>query len=132
MVMRRELLLGAGAAVAAVGGAAWANRAGMGSMGDYEDAVAAMRQRSTTAPETDDLIRYETLAPNGHNTQAWLFRPDNTGITILPDLKRRTPVVDPDDHHVFVSLGCAAENLALAAGAAGRAGAIDFDPAGGS
>ena len=102
MVMRRELLLGAGAAVAAVGGAAWANRAGMGSMGDYEDAVAAMRQRSTTAPETDDLIRYATLAPNGHNTQAWLFRHDNTGITILPDLKRRTPVVDPDDHHVFV------------------------------
>jgi len=30
-----------------------------------------------------------------------------------PICARRTPVVDPDDHHVFVSLGAAAENLAL-------------------
>jgi hypothetical protein len=27
---------------------------------------------------------------------------------ILPDLSRRCPAVDPDDHHLFVSLGCAA------------------------
>ncbi|MCX5930345.1 MAG: Tat pathway signal protein, partial [Cyanobacteria bacterium] len=84
-----------------------------------------------TAPETRDLIRYATLAPNGHNTQPWRFHPGKNGIAIRPDFSRRTSVVDPDDHHVFVSLGCAAENLALAAAAAGRAGEIDFVPAGG-
>ncbi len=130
MVTRRDLLLGAGAAAVAGGGGIWAHRSGMGSMEAYNAAVAAMRHRPTTAPGTRDLIRYATLAANGHNTQPWLFRPDDDGITILPDLQRRTPVVDPDDHHLYVSLGCAAENLALAAGAAGRDGAMEFDPAG--
>jgi nitroreductase len=130
MVMRRDLLLGAGAAVVAVGSAAWANGRGMGSMAAYEAAVAELRRIPPMPPETRDLIRYATLAPNGHNTQPWRFRPGKNGIAILPDFDRRTPVVDPDDHHVFVSLGCAAENLALAAAAAGRAGAIAFDPAG--
>jgi hypothetical protein len=130
MVTRRNLLLGAGAAAVAGGGGIWAHRNGMGSMEAYDAAVAAMRHRPTTAPETRDLIRYATLAASGHNTQPWFFRPDDAGITILPDLLRRTPVVDPDDHHLYVSLGCAAENLAIAAGGAGRAGAIDLDPAG--
>lgn len=34
---------------------------------------------------------------------------------IFPDGLRRCPAVDPDDYHLFVSLGCAAENLAPAA-----------------
>lgn len=131
MVKRRNLLLGAGAAAVAVGSAAWSNGRGMGSMAEYKTAVAELRRILPTAPETRDLIGYATLAPNGHNTQPWLFRPGKNEIAILPDFGRRTPVVDPDDHHVFVSLGCAAENLAIAAGAAGRAGEISFDSAGG-
>ncbi len=39
-------------------------------------------------------------------------------------------MVDPDDHHLFVSLGCAAENFAIAAGAHGRQGEISFDLSG--
>jgi hypothetical protein len=103
----------------------------MGTMADFEAAMAETRAVLPVAPEARDLIRYATLAPNGHNTQPWRFRPDSKGITILPDLARRTPVVDPDDHHVFVSLGCAAENLNLAAGAAGQAGEVVFDPTAG-
>jgi hypothetical protein len=49
----------------------------------------------------------------------------------LPDISRRTPVVDPDDHHLFVSLGCAAENMIVAAGARGRPAGLHFDPANG-
>lgn len=49
---------------------------------------------------------------------------------ILPDLTRRTPVVDPDDHHLFASLGCAAENLSLAARATGAAGEVRFEEGG--
>ena len=79
-----------------------------------------------------ELVRYATLAPSSHNTQCWKFALDGTGrsITILPDLTRRCPAVDPDDHHVFVSLGCATENLVQAALANGFKGEALFDPAG--
>ena len=36
-------------------------------------------------------------------------------IVLLPDPSRRLPAVDPDDHALFISLGCALENLAVAA-----------------
>jgi hypothetical protein len=62
-----------------------------------------------------ELVRYATLAPSSHNTQCWKLAIEDQAITILPDLLRRCPAVDPDDHHVFVSLGCAAENLVQAA-----------------
>ena len=39
------------------------------------------------------------------------------------------PAVDPDDHHLFVSLGCATENLAQAALANGLQADARFNPA---
>ena len=65
------------------------------------------------------LIRAATLAPSSHNTQCWKFGLEPDAITILPDLTRRCPAVDPDDHHLYVSLGCAAENIVQAAAANG-------------
>jgi hypothetical protein len=90
-----------------------------------------MRAAPSPHPEVSELIRYATLAPNGHNTQPWKFSVAPQLITIRPDFSRRTPVVDPDDHHLFVSLGCAAENLELAASARGHQGDLEFDNAGG-
>ena len=77
-----------------------------------------------------EIVRYATLAPSSHNTQCWKFRIEEQAISILPDLSRRCPVVDPDDHHLFVSLGCAAENLVHAALANGLASDIGFDATG--
>lgn len=79
-----------------------------------------------------ELVRCATLAPSSHNTQCWKFALDANGrsISVLPDLARRCPVVDPDDHHVFVSLGCATENLVQAALAHGFKGEARFDTAG--
>jgi hypothetical protein len=77
-----------------------------------------------------ELIRYATLAPSSHNTQCWKFRLEDRAISILPDLSRRCPVVDPDDHHLYVSLGCAAENLSQAAKAQGLSGQITFNASG--
>jgi hypothetical protein len=77
-----------------------------------------------------ELVRYATLAPSSHNTQCWTFRLQERSITIEPDLSRRCPVVDPDEHHLFVSLGCATENLAQAALANGLQASANFDPAG--
>ena len=90
----------------------------------YEELVAETWRHTEGHPNSPselqrELIRYATLAPNSHNTQAWLFRTEPNRIVILPDYSRRCPVVDPDDHHLYVTLGCAAENLALAAAAFG-------------
>ena len=76
-----------------------------------------------------ELVRYATLAPSSHNTQCWKFALEDKAITILPDPSRRCPAVDPDDHHVFVSLGCATENLIQAALTHGFRGDAHFDTA---
>ncbi len=60
------------------------------------------------------------------------FALEDKAFTILPDLSRRCPAVDPDDHHVFVSLGCAAENLVQAALAHGLKAEPRFDVARGA
>jgi hypothetical protein len=92
----------------------------------YTDAVA--RVRATVRPgdmaQTEYLVHHATLAANSHNTQPWFFRARDGGIDIHADPSRRTPVVDPDDHHLFASLGCAAENLRLAAGSLGLTAAV--------
>lgn len=80
--------------------------------------------------QLEELVHYATLAPSSHNTQCWKFRLEDNAISILPDLSRRCPVVDPDDHHLYVSLGCAAENLVQAAIAHGFLGSVTFDPSG--
>lgn len=121
---RRAVLIGAGSAVTLTGMGVGALVQANGSMADYEAAAANLRAPLGASPDLTMLIRYATLAANGHNTQPWRFIPANRSIDILPDPTRRTPVVDPDDHHLFVSLGCAAENLAIAAQATGRPGEL--------
>ncbi len=90
----------------------------------YDKYSAALRRPLDPDGGIEEVIRFATLAPNGHNTQSWQFSTAGDEIGIRPDLSRRTPVVDPDDHHIYVSLGCAAENLALAASATGRTGEV--------
>jgi hypothetical protein len=113
----RRRFLKAGLAAAAVGGAGYAL---WPDMGPYRAEADRLRRPLATEPDLHDLVRFATLAPNGHNTQPWQFRLQEARVTILPDPSRRTPVVDPDDHHLCISLGCAGETLALAAAARGR------------
>jgi len=67
----------------------------------------------------ESLVADATMAASSHNTQPWRFEIGEDRIRILPDFTRRCPVVDPDDHHLYASLGCAAENLVLAAASKG-------------
>ncbi|MBE9069880.1 Tat pathway signal protein [Leptolyngbya cf. ectocarpi LEGE 11479] len=76
-----------------------------------------------------NLVRYATLAASSHNTQPWKFNIEPGLIWIFPDLTRRCPAVDPDDHHLYVSLGCAATNLIEAAAVAGLQSRVSFDQA---
>jgi hypothetical protein len=97
---------------------------------DYDRAVLALRHDRTVSRsvfDTRELIRCATLAASSHNTQPWRFRIAADAITIYPDYARRCPAVDPDDSHLFKSLGCAAENLTHAAAAQGFASDVHFD-----
>ena len=93
------------------------------------DLAATQQRASLTSSVRDDrqLIRCATLAASSHNTQPWRFRIAPDSITIHPDLTRRCGVVDPDDAHLFRSLGCAVENLVQGAAAQGLAADARFD-----
>ncbi len=127
--MRRQFLIGAGTLAITGAGAALFGLRRMGSMDEYTAAVATTRKVVSQEPAILELVRYATLAASGHNTQPWRFRIGDERIEVLPDLSRHTPVVDPDDHHLFASLGCAAENLILAARARGRRVEVSYNDA---
>lgn len=69
------------------------------------------------------IIEDAGKAPSGHNTQPWKFEAGENRIVLRPNFNRRLEVVDADDHALYISLGCALENLVLSAKAHG------FDPA---
>jgi len=97
---------------------------------NYSDHVTATWRHVALDDAANDysvLVHYARLAATSHNTQPWIFRLEPGRIRILPELSRRCPAVDPDDHHLYASLGCATENLVLAAQAAGLSGPVSFD-----
>jgi hypothetical protein len=125
---RREFLKVLGAAgIAAVGGYAmwefspWVDRNGR---------AAALRDVAgldfTGAARMESLIRCAVLAANAHNSQPWIFAARGDAIDILPDPSRALPVVDPRNRALWISLGCALENLRIAALATGWRTAIEY------
>jgi hypothetical protein len=94
----------------------------MSSKVTYQSAVSSARRPLALEPDDIDhreLVRLGALAASSHNTQPWKFRTGVGVIRIEPDVSRRCPVVDPDDAHLYKSLGCAAENIVHAAAAVG-------------
>ena len=71
---RRQWLIGAGTTAALGSSAIWVTLSGMGSLSDYTASIAPLRASLADPSRQLDLIRYATLAPNGHNTQPWQFR----------------------------------------------------------
>ena len=59
------------------------------------------------------------LAANPHNTQPWIFRVTADSIQLFADPSRRTGTLDVLEREHHIGLGCALENLILAAGARG-------------
>lgn len=100
----------------------------------YQAAADAIWRRNSTATsnvaaQRREWVRLATLAASSHNSQPWKFRVLADTIVIAPDYARRCKAVDPDDSHLFRSLGCAAENLVHAAAADGFATQVRFDAA---
>jgi hypothetical protein len=100
----------------------------MPTSADHDAAARAQRapglERDDGVLDARELVRLAMLAASSHNTQPWKFLVAPTRIEVLPDLARRCPVVDPDDAHLYKSLGCAVENLVHAAAAQGFSAAV--------
>ncbi len=131
MITRRRLITTAAATGLSAAGAL-TFRSFSKDRSEYEHAVKRTWRHSEHGSSDalatmHELVRYATLAPSSHNTQCWKFGVGDQSVSILPDYQRRCPVVDPDDHHLFISLGCATENLVQAASAMGFRSDVVFN-----
>jgi (2Fe-2S) ferredoxin len=110
-------------------GATCTNKAGIGRSvrmmalaGFYFIASSCTAQKNVTPNDMDrmnhdfvQMVTYATKAPSGHNTQPWKFELLAHSINIIPDLSKALPAVDGSNRELFISLGCALENLCIAA-----------------
>ena len=91
-------------------------------MRKYDYQVNAWQVRETNFPRARDaaqklafLLRYAVLAPSSHNTQPWKFAIGRDEIALFINKDRWLRVADADQRELYTSLGCALENLLIAA-----------------
>ena len=118
---RRVFLKSAGVVtIAVVGGGVWrACDQGVFSTGQgpaYEP-WKNWRDEANEGPLA--LIRAAILAASPHNTQPWLFKISNSTIELHIDTRRNVGALDPYLREEHIGMGCALENLLLAAAANG-------------
>lgn len=70
-------------------------------------------------PDFPFMVEHAIKAPSGHNAQPWSFKINDNSIEIHPNFDKSLSVVDFDNRELFVSLGCATENLCIAASCKG-------------
>ncbi|HEY7636309.1 MAG TPA: hypothetical protein VH763_12220 [Gemmatimonadales bacterium] len=74
------------------------------------------------------LLRYAILAPSTKNSQPWAFAVQDNRIHLLADVRRSQPIGDPNRRELYISLGCALENLLVAAEHFGFGHAVSYFP----
>ena len=75
----------------------------------------AFPEQGAYADKLAFLLPWARLAPSLLNSQPWQFALQEHVVTVLPDLERWQPVTDPEKRELYLSLGCALENLLTAA-----------------
>ncbi|WP_328484278.1 hypothetical protein OHS71_40510 [Streptomyces sp. NBC_00377] len=76
------------------------------------------------------VVAAGVLACNPHNTQPWRMIVDGDTIDVHSDPSRRMPLNDVSGREHFAGLGCAVENMVIAAGAAGATSQVTLFPHG--
>ena len=118
---RRSFLKGAGAlTVLVAGGAVWrAYDQGVFSIGEGPAYEPWNDWRSNAPDGPLVLVRAAILAASPHNTQPWLFKITTSRIELYLDTARNVGALDPYLREEHIGIGCALENLMLAAAAHG-------------
>lgn len=75
----------------------------------------AFPRHDTIEQKLKFLLNYAVLAPSLHNTQPWKFEVQDHQIRVFADFSRHLPVADSDARELYMSIGCAIENLLIAA-----------------
>ena len=118
---RRKVLAltGTGTLVLLVGGGVWrAADQGVFSTGEGF-AYEPWDDWRTATRGPLNLVRAAILATNPHNRQPWFFHGTQTQINLYADRQRNLGTVDPFLREMHIGLGCALENLLVAAPANG-------------
>jgi len=128
-VNRRSFLKGAGAlTVMVAGGGVWrAWDQGVFSIGQGPAYEPWKNWRDATDGPLA-LVRAAILAASPHNTQPWVFRVTDSAIDLYLDTRRNVGALDPYLREEHLGLGCALENLLLAAAANGYAATVTLEP----
>jgi hypothetical protein len=120
-ISRRRVLVatGGGILVLAAGGLVWrAEDQGVFSTSQGPAYQPWYDWRSPT-PGPLNLVRAAILAANPHDSQPWRFHLTPAQIDLFADPHRRIGLADPFLSEMHIGLGCALENLVLAAPANG-------------
>jgi hypothetical protein len=133
-ISRRKMLAGAGAGtlVLVAGGTVWrAADQGVFSTGQGA-AYAPWDDWRTPTQGPLNLVRAAILAANPHDSQPWLFHVSEsrseTHIDLYADARHRIGLADPFLSELYMGLGCALENLVLAAPANGFTSQVTLFP----
>lgn len=72
------------------------------------------------------LLNFAVLAPSSHNSQPWSFEVKEGFILLYPEIKRRLIESDKNNRQLYISLGCAIENIIVAANYYGYLSDVDY------
>jgi hypothetical protein len=127
---RRSFLQGAGiVTVVVVGGGVWrAYDQGVFSAGEGPAYQPWNDWRTDSQSGPLALVRAAILAASPHNTQPWLFKITNSSIELYLDPKRNVAALDPYLREEHIGMGCALQNLLLAAAANGYQATVTTFP----
>ena len=75
------------------------------------------------------LLPSAILASSPHNTQPWLFKVNEDQIQIFADLERNLGSFDPYLREMYIGLGCAIENILIAAPGFGYSAEVEYQSA---
>jgi len=128
-ISRRDFLkLGGVTLIAVAGGSVFrAVDQGLFSVGQGPAYEPWTNWQNADSP-TERIVAAGILASNPHNSQPWMFRLTASTIDLFAVSERQIGVIDPFRREMYIGLGCALENMKLAAQAEGFSADIRLLP----